>query len=63
MKLNPPTRVQIRVHELGNDKTYKAIKGRAKSITVYETTLEEVWKIIDDALEMKSEDSNHGNQS
>lgn len=41
-------RVQIRMVEVDN--RYRVIKGKFKSITVYETNVEEVFSVIDKAL-------------
>ena len=50
-------RVQIRVAEvtLENGK-YKAVKGKFKSMTVFDTTAEEVFDVIVRALKSKCEE-------
>lgn len=53
MKLKPSrvNRVQIRVAEIDYvNRHFKSVKGRFRSMTIYETSIEEVWAIIEQAL-------------
>lgn len=53
MKLKPTrvNRVQIRASEVNYvNKHFKSVKGKLKSTTVYETSVEEVWAVIKQAL-------------
>ena len=52
MKLLQTKRVQIRVSQLEAE-TYITAKGKTKSVTVYDTTLEEVWQVVDEAIKKK----------
>ena len=52
MRITNPTRVQIRVLEATYDnKQFKITKGKTKSMTVYDASLEEVWQVIKQAIE------------
>ena len=52
LKIPPqPNRVQIRVAEIDyGNRRYKAVKGKFKSVTLFETNVEEVWAIIEPAI-------------
>jgi len=52
VKLLQTERVQIRVSQLEAD-TYNVAKGKTKSVTIYDTTLEEVWQVVDEAIKKK----------
>jgi len=52
VRLLQTKRVQIRISELEAE-SYSIARGKTKSVTVYDTTLEEVWQVVDEAIKKK----------